>query len=129
MFRFIRNAALSVLVAVGALGSIPAPALAQSGGIYLGFGSNDRGPGVGFQFTDRGRYDYRDNRGRHGRDREYRGGFCSPREAVRKASRMGLRNPRIIASNHRVVRVEGQRQGPRYYHLSFANARGCPVLR
>lgn len=132
MFTLIRTVALSALVGFGALASMPAPAMAQSGGIYLGFGSGNQGPSIGFHFNDRGRHDYRDNRrwGRdHNRGRDYRGGFCSPREAVYKASRMGLRNARVVGSNHRVVRVEGHRHGPRYYQMTFANARNCPVLR
>ena len=128
MFTILRNAALSALIGFGALASLPAPAQAQSGGFYLGFGSGNHGPSVGFHFSDRGRHDYRD-RGRQGRDRDYRRGYCSPREAVYKASRMGLRNPRVVGTSHRVVRVEGTRYGHRYHTLTFANSRNCPVLR
>lgn len=135
MLTLIRTVALSALVGLGALAAMPAPAMAQSGGIYLGFGSSDRGPSAGFHFNDRGRHDYRD-RGRHhqrdtrrqARERDHRG-FCSPREAVRKASRMGLRNARVVSANHRVIRVEGRRHSPRHHIVTFANARNCPVLR
>lgn len=134
MFKLIRTAVLSALVGLGALGAATAPAMAQSGGIYLGFGSGHGGPSVGFEFNDRGRYDYRDHDRRDYRERDrrhggYNRGQCSPREAVRKASRMGLRNARVVSANPRTVRVEGRRHGPRYHMVSFANARNCPVLR
>lgn len=131
MLSFIRTAALSALVGLGALASVSAPAAAQSGGIYLGFGTGDRGPEFGLHFSDRGRHDYRDR----GRYQQYRGherdrrGHCSPREAVYKASQMGLRGARVAGANHRVVRVEGRRHSPRHQTITFANARGCPVLR
>lgn len=130
MFTILRNAVLSALIGLGTVAGAAAPAQAQSGGIYLGFGSGNHGPSIGFEFSDRGRHDYRD-RGRHrgDRDRDRRGGYCSPREAVHKASRMGLRNARVVSVNHRVVRVEGRRHGPRYHTVTFANSRNCPVLR
>ena len=123
MIKFVRTAVLSALVALGAIGATSAPAMVGGGSIYLGFGSAHGG--VGCHFTDRGHHDYRD-RGRHG---GYHRGYCSPREAVRKASRMGLRHARVVSSSPRTVRVEGRRHGPRYHVVSFANARNCPVLR
>ena len=86
MFKLIRTVALSALVGFGALAAAPAPAVAQSGGVYLGFGSGGHGPSIGLSFSDRGRHDYRE-RGRHrprderryGRDDR---GYCSPREAL-----------------------------------------------
>lgn len=132
MFKFVKTAALSALIGLSAFAAMPSAANAQSGGVYLGFGNS--GPGVGFHFDDRGRNDYRgrDDRGyrddRRGPPREhYRG--CSPREAVRKASRMGLRDVRVVRDGRRVVEVEGRRHGPRYYTVAFANERGCPTLR
>lgn len=123
MFKFIKTAALSAFIGLGAFAAMPATAQAQSGGIYLGFG--DQGPRAGFHFNDRGRHDYRD-RGRHG-FRDHRG--CSARQAVRKAERMGFRHARVVGQNHRVIRVAGRKFGPRSNQIVFANARNCPVLR
>lgn len=123
MFRFIKTAALSALIGLGALAAIPSAAQAQSGGFYLGFGNG--GPSVGFHFDDRGRHDYRERR----RPRQNYRGSCSPREAARKASRMGLRDVRVVRAGHRSIQVEGRRHGPRWYTMTFANARDCPVLR
>lgn len=52
---------------------------------------------------------------------------CSPREAMSKASRMGMRNTRIH-SNRSTIRVTGLRHG-RPVSVVFGKARGCPVLR
>lgn len=123
MFKIIKTAALSALIGFGALASMPASAQAQSGGIYFGFGN--AGPNVGLHFNDRGRHDYR---GRHHRGRDhYRG--CSPREAVHKASRMGLRHARVVGANRHTVRVEGRGHGYRYASVTFANRHHCPVIR
>lgn len=127
MFKFIRTAALSALVGLGAFAAMPATAQAQSsGGVYLGFGN--QGPNVGFHFDDRGRHDFRDRRGY--REGGYRNRGCSVREALNKAERMGLRRARVVDENRRVVRVEGRRShGPRMGMIVFANERNCPVIR
>ncbi len=52
---------------------------------------------------------------------------CTPREALSKASRMGLRNTRI-SSNRSTIRVSGFRHG-RPASVLFGKSRGCPVLR
>lgn len=130
MFKFVKIAALSALVGLGALAAVPATAQAQNGGVYLGFGN--QGPSIGIQFDDRGRHDMRDrDRGRHGGwDRGgYRDRGCSAREAVNKAERMGLRRARVVGENRRVVRVEGRGHGRRTAMITFANERGCPVIR
>lgn len=129
MFKFFKIAALSAFVGLGALAAVPATAQAQSGGVYLGFGN--QGPTLGIQFDDRGRYDMRDRgwRDHRGPDRRYRERGCSVREAVNKAERMGLRRARVISENRRVVRVEGRGHGRRSAVITFANHRGCPVVR
>lgn len=124
MFKFAKTAALSALLGLGAIAAIPTAAQAQSGGVYLGFG---QGPSVGFHFVDRGRHDLR-GRDRHP-PRAHHRGHCSPREAVRKASRMGLRDVRVVRDGRRVVEVEGRRHGKRYFTVAFANERGCPTFR
>ncbi|MEO3385249.1 hypothetical protein [Mesorhizobium sp. CAU 1741] len=122
MFKFIKTVALSALIGISAFAAMPATAQAQSGGIYLGFGS--QGPSIGVQFHDRDR----DRDRRHGfrRDRD-RG--CSAREAVNKAERMGLRRARVIGENRRVLRVAGRARGHGPATIVFANARNCPVIR
>lgn len=129
MFKFFKIAALSAFVGLGALAAVPATAQAQSGGVYLGFGN--QGPTLGIQFDDRGRHDMRDRgwRDHRGPDRRYRERGCSVREAVNKAERMGLRRARVISENRRVVRVEGRGHGRRLAVITFANDRGCPVIR
>ena len=126
MFKFIRTAALSALIGLGAFAAMPATAQAQSGGVYLGFGN--QGPSVGFHFNDRGRHDFRDRGGY--RDPGYRHRGCSVREALHKAERMGLRRARVVSENRNVIRVEGRRgHGPRMGMIVFANDRNCPVIR
>lgn len=115
MFRTIRNAALSALVALGALAAIPASA--QAGNLYLGFGSGYHGPSVGFHFGSPPRH-YR-GPARH---------VCSPREAVAKASRFGVRSAHVRQMNHRVIHVAGRDRG-RPVTVSFWRAPGCPVVR
>jgi hypothetical protein len=53
---------------------------------------------------------------------------CSPREALRKADRLGLRRARIVRETRRFVAVSGLRRGARVT-VEFAQARGCPTLR
>jgi len=74
----------------------------------------------------RDRWD-RDDR-RHGRD-EWRGGRdgCGPRQALRKASRMGLRGADIERVGRRGVTVSGWRRGEPTF-VRFAQAPGCPVI-
>ena len=126
MFTILRTAALSALIGLGALAAMPASAEAAGGSIYLGFGSG-HGPSAGFRFDDRGRHHYRGpDRHRPGqfRDRE-----CSPRDAVRKASRMGVRNARVVSASHRAIRVAGRAHGHRQAVVTFGRAPGCPVFR
>jgi len=135
MIKLIKSAALSALIGLGAIAAMPAAAQAQSGGFYLGFGSG-HGPSVGFHFDDRGRQ--YDRGGRHDRGRNYdRGGYrnhghvrgCSVREALNKASRMGLRHPRVVGENRRVIHVQGRAHGYRFAEVAFGRAPHCPVLR
>lgn len=53
---------------------------------------------------------------------------CSPMEAVRKARWSGLRDVRITAVTPRRVVVTGRdRRG--LDRMTFANVRGCPLIR
>jgi hypothetical protein len=128
MLKIIKTAALSTLIGLGALSTMPAAAQAQNGGIYFGFGNS--GPNVGLHFEDRGRHDYRDRRGyRDNRRHAYRDRGCSPREAVRKAYQMGLRDVQVIGSGPRTVRVKGRGHGYRAAIITFADRHNCPVIR
>ncbi len=122
MFKFLRTATLAAIVGLGAVAAMPASAEAAGGSIYLGFGSG-HGPSAGFRFDDRGRHHYR-GPGRYHYVRE-----CSPRDAVRKASRMGVRNARVVDVSRRTIKVTGRGHGPRPAILVFGKAPSCPVLR
>lgn len=141
MTTLLKSALLSALIGFGAIAAMPASAQAQSGGFYLGFG-NGNGPGIDFHFDDRGRrYERgRDNhadrdRGRNGwrngDDWRERGDYreCSARDAMRKARRMGLRHPRVLAEGHRSILVEGLTRGDRFTRVRFGRAPHCPVVR
>lgn len=53
---------------------------------------------------------------------------CSPMEAVRKARWTGLRDVRVTAVTPRRVVVAGRdRRG--WDRMTFANVRGCPLIR
>lgn len=125
MIKFAKTAVLSALIGLGAIASIPSAAQAQSGGLYLGFGDGGR---VGFHFNDRDRRDFR-GPDRHQPPRHHARGHCSPREAVRKARRMGFRDVSVVRESRRVVEVEGRRHGRRVHTVAFANVNGCPTLR
>ncbi len=117
MFKSIRTAVLSALIALGTVAGVSAPAnagdlrvYAGSGGIYFGFGDH---------------YNRRDVR----RNRHYNRGICRNRKAVRKAARRhGINRARVIRRNNRVVKVAGRRDGYRTV-VTFANIRGCPRIR
>ena len=63
---------------------------------------------------------------RHDRRHEVRG--CAPRQALRKAQRLGLHRPAIVRDNRRVVVVDGRKRG-HVVTVRFAQTRGCPILR
>ncbi|MBY5407135.1 hypothetical protein HFO98_01345 [Rhizobium leguminosarum] len=53
---------------------------------------------------------------------------CSPMHAARKARDFGLRDARITRMSPRVVVVAGRdRRG--WDRITFANVRGCPLIR
>ena len=113
MFNTMKTAALSALVGLGTLASIPA----HADNLYLGFGNNE--PRVGVYVDD---YRYR----RDERRDDWRRG-CSPDRALNKAERMGLHSTRIVDVNRRTVKVVGRQDGDRIV-IVFANERGCPVI-
>ncbi|RFC63706.1 hypothetical protein DYI37_11960 [Fulvimarina endophytica] len=118
----IRNACLAAAVAAATLGASLAPAAADSVRFGVTIGN---GPVVvdsrhgGWERGDRGRHHRRDAR----RDRG-----CSPREAVHKAARIGVRHARVVRANGRSIAVAGRLGGERTV-VRFADRRGCPVER
>ncbi|WP_309085213.1 hypothetical protein [Chelativorans sp.] len=115
MFRKIKIAALSALMGLGTLAA--APATAQADGVYFSFGGRDARGGV--YIVDRDRHDRRPPR---------RFASCSPRDAVEKAYRMGLRNVRVTRANRNTIRVTGRTRFDRA-SIVFARAPRCPVIR
>ena len=130
MLKILRNLTLSALVGLGTIAAIPVAAEAASGSVYLGFGSGQN-QGVNFRFDDRGRHHYRGER--HHSERRGHGSHhmreCSPRDALGKASRMGLRRARIVDVNRRTIRVAGRSNGHRQATIIFGKAPSCPILR
>jgi hypothetical protein len=118
MSNFLKTAALSALIGLGALGV--APASAQSG-VYLGLGGGHHGPSVGVWFGDHDhrRPHHRWNGGRRG---------CSAQQALNKAERMGFRRARIVDVDRRSIEVRGRKWGERRT-VEFARVPGCPIIR
>jgi hypothetical protein len=115
MFKtLLRGACLSAALAAGAANLTATPATAQglSFGITIGEDGYRHG---GPRHHDRG-YD-------RGYDR--RADFCSPRRALREASRYGVRRPYIARETRRAVTVASARNGA---EIRFAQRRDCPVI-
>lgn len=110
----------SVLIAGAvALGTFTASSTAANadvrGSIHIG------GPGFSIGFGNHGYHRYRDwDRPR------YRVKRCSPRKAVRKARRQGLRRAHVVRVGHRGVIVAGRQWGERVV-VGFGRHRSCPV--
>lgn len=126
MFSKFKTAALSALIGIGTLAAVPATAQAE--GLYLNYGGQHRGVGVGIEFDSYDRVDYR--RGhrydrRHERRHERR---CSPERALDKAERYGLRRARIVDVDRRTITVAGRKWGDRV-RMTFGRAPHCPIVR
>ncbi|WP_265517134.1 hypothetical protein [Nitratireductor luteus] len=117
MFRKIQIAALSAFLSLGAFAA--APTAAKADGIYFSFGQGNGRAGIHMGERDR---DYRPRRP------HYREASCTPRRALHKAERMGLRHARITRVNHRAIRVTGRQHRDRV-SVVFARAPHCPVIR
>ena len=116
--QFVRSILIAATLAGGAVAAAPAVAAPLSVTV-----TTDRGG----DFRVAQRHDRRDDRRYdHRYDRRYDRG-CSPREALRKASRMGLNRVSIARDGRRSVVVDGRKRG-RYVTVAFAQARGCPVI-
>lgn len=125
MFKTLKTAGLSALIALGTLAAIPATS-AQAEGLYLNFGSNgDARFGVYVGDDDRRwrRHDRRHDRWeRHHMRRE-----CSANRALNKAERMGIRRARIVDIDRRSITVRGRKWGDRVT-VDFGRAPNCPVI-
>lgn len=116
------------LVAASLLTALPAAA--QDRG-YYGLGGGHRpgaeffAPGRGY---DRDRGPGRWDRGEY-RDRdEWRGrGGCSPRDALRKAERMGIRRAEVVDVGRRSIEIIGRSRGERVW-VTFGRAPHCPLI-
>jgi len=122
MLKTLKILTLSALV--GLSGVTLAPMAAQAGdggGVYLRFGDRDGGS-FGLQFGDSGH-----SRRHWDRDRHWDRATCSQGEAVRKASRMGLRNARVVDTSRRSITVRGRIGGEREF-ITFGRYGRCPVI-
>ncbi len=117
MIKTLKTLALSAAVGLGAFAFVPA---AQADSFYLGFGGG-HGPRAGVWIGDGG-HSYR-RWDRHGPRRAE----CTPNRAADKASRMGLRNVRVVDTDRRSITVRGRAYGSREF-VTFARAPGCPVI-
>jgi hypothetical protein len=123
MFAKFKTAAVSALIGLGTLAAIPASAQAE--GVYLNYGGRHHsGVGIGVEFGDYDRVDYRDEY-RYGRHHFRR---CTPERALNKAERMGVRRARVVDVDRRTIEVVGRRWGERV-HITFARAPRCPIVR
>ena len=112
MKRSVGNLLAIGLMGVSTLTVIPSVPSAQSLDLYIGPG----GP----ELRERRYYDddddvYRPRRG------------CSERQAIRRAYRLGVRDPEIQSVTRREIAVEGIRRG-RFMTVYFANRPGCPRI-
>lgn len=115
MKTFVKALVMSAVIGLGGLAAMPASA--QDGRVYLEFGGRD-GPRVGVEserdrYRERGRFEER---------------TCSTGEAVRKASRMGIRGARVVDTDRRTIEVAGRRNGDRV-RVTFSRRGDCPVVR
>ena len=130
MFKMLKTAGLSALIALGTLAAIPATS-AQAEGLYLNFGGNgDARFGVYVGDDDRrwhrrDRYDRHDRRGRWERRHVRR--QCTANRALNKAERMGIRRARIVDIDRRSITVRGRKWGDRVT-VDFGRAPNCPVI-
>lgn len=139
--KTIKSTLIAVAITLGAVVSATGAANAEvRGGIYLegpgisvGIGDRDRRynrrhrQGDRWDRSDRrGRWDRRGGWGRGDRWDRPRHRACSPRKAVRKARRKGIRHAHVVRVGHRGVIVAGRKWGERVV-IGFRNNRRCSV--
>jgi len=112
-----KSAFLAAAIAIGGiagLGATSGTAEARSG-VHVEIG----GPGFSIDF---GR-----GYGRHYGRPHYRYRRCTPRRALRKARRMGIRRAYVRRAGYRGVIVAGKRGYRGRVIVGFGNHRSCPV--
>jgi len=119
MLTMLKTAALSALIGLGAIAAVPAAAQADS--LHFSFGDGRIGIQAG-RYDNYDRYDRYDRRDR----RDWRR-TCSPGEAVHKARRIGLRNPRVVDVDRRTIDVVGRSRGDRV-RVTFARTGNCRIV-
>ena len=110
MFNILKTAALSAMIGLGPLAA--APSAAQADGLYLNFGGHHS---IGVFSSG------------HHRDHRWSRHTCSPRQAVRKAARMGVRHAHVSRTSHRSITVKGSKYR-HHVRVRFARSPGCPVI-
>ena len=121
MLSTIRTVALSALVGLGAIASVPA--IAHADGVYLNLDNRgDQRFGVYTGETVRDRHHDRDRYD----DRDWRRS-CSARDALNKARRMGLHRARVVDEGRRTIKVSGRKFNERVV-VVFGRREGCPVV-
>ncbi|RVO90112.1 hypothetical protein [Sinorhizobium meliloti] len=100
------------LILGGAAAAVPSASSAQSFDLYIG----PDGPQLRDRRYDDDDYDYRPSRG------------CSERQAIRRAYRLGIRDPDIRSVTRREVAVDGVGRRGRLTTVFFANRPGCPRI-
>jgi hypothetical protein len=104
--RFLATA----MIVAGVLTALPSAPLAQSMDLYIGPG----GPDVEFRDRDRRYYE--------------RGRGCSERQAIRRAYRLGMRDPAILSVRRGQIVIDGIGRRGEYTTLRLANREGCPRI-
>lgn len=123
-----RTTLLAAAALAATLAGVAAPARAEmpsTAGSTLLTPVQYRGDGDGWRGPHRRDWDERG--GPRFEDRRERG-ICRPGLALEKARAFGLRGVDIVDVGRRRVVVEGFRRGGRPVLVTFAQARGCPVI-
>ena len=119
---FVRTLLAAGALAAGGVGIAEAAGPRNGPDIVFVDHHRDRDHGDRWGGRGEGRWDRGDRR--HGFvDRD----LCSPRHALRKAARMGVRGGDIVRDNRRAVVVAGFKRGHPIL-VRFAQERGCPFV-
>jgi hypothetical protein len=119
--HFVRTLLVAATLTAG--GAAVAKAAGPRSGPDIVFAEHHRDRGDRWERRGEGRWDRGDSH--HG----FVGGrdLCSPRHALRKAARMGVRGGDIVRDSRRAVVVAGFKRGHPIL-VRFAQERGCPFI-
>ena len=115
MLNMLRTAAISVMIGLGAITSLPTAATA--GSFDFSFGDRYDTGRVGIHVGS-DHYDYR---------RRPFMRTCSPGDALEKAWRIGLRHARVVDVDRHTIDVVGRSHGERI-RVTFARQGYCRIL-